>query len=155
MPSIASRICLCLCIVAQSGFAAMAASPALPPEVDVPRIREVQRAISERIEDARDALGSARVHTIRSEQRRILALIEGRASIAELSREQRLQLVNAQERINAAMQGTRAAEEARLMCRRERPTGSHVTRLRCATVGQYSLQREMADRDADGILLAN
>lgn len=151
MPSITSRICLGIAM--QVGFAAMAANPGLPQEVDVPRILEVQRAIAERMTGANDALGSARIHTIRTEQRRILALIEGKSSIEELSREQRLQLVNAQERINAAIQGTRSAEEARLVCRRERPTGSQVSRLRCTTVRQDNLLREMADRDADGMLL--
>jgi hypothetical protein len=153
MPSITSRICFG--IVMQFGFAAMAANPAVPREVDVPRILEIQRAIAERMADANDALGATRAHTIRTEQRRILALIEGKASIAELSREQRLQLINAQERINAAIQGTRAAEAARLVCRRQRPTGSHVARVRCATVSQDELHRDMADRDADGKLLAD
>jgi len=136
-------------------IAAVATSPMVPREHDIPRLLELQEAITAGVDHAEHALTAGQKHTIRAEQKRIRAIVEGKASLDALTLEQRLQLVNAQERINAAMRGTRAAEEARVVCRRERPTGSQVNQLRCSTVGQDSLLREMADRDADGVLLAN
>ena len=134
---------------------ALAISPAMPREHDIPRILEIQDAIAERVGFAEDALTYGQKQVIRAEQRRIRAIVEGKSSLDALTREQRLQLVNAQERINAAMRGTRDAEEARLVCRRGRPTGSQLARLRCTTVAQNDFQREMADRDVNGDLLAN
>lgn len=133
---------------------ASAISPAMPREYDIPRILELQDAIAERVGLADDALTHGQKQAIRAEQKRIRAIVEGKSSLDALTREQRLQLVNAQERINAAMRGTRDAEEARLVCRRDRPTGSQVARLRCSTVAQDNFEREMADRDANGDLLA-
>ena len=133
---------------------AVATSPVVPREHDIPRLLELQEAIAAGVDHAEDALTSGQKHTIRVEQKRIRAIVEGKPSLDALTLEQRLQLVNAQERINAALVGTRDAEEARLVCRRGRPTGSQLTRLRCTTVGQDNLQREMADRDANGDLLA-
>lgn len=133
---------------------AVAISPAEPREHDIPRILELQDAIAEQVSLAEGALTYRQKQAIRSEQKRIRAIVEGKSSLDTLTREQRMQLVNAQERINAAMRGTRDAEEARLVCRRGRPTGSQLARLRCSTVAQDDLQREMADRDANGDLLA-
>lgn len=133
---------------------AVATTPVVPREHDIPRLLELQDAIAAGVAHAEDALTPGQKHTIHAEQKRIRAIVEGKSSLDALTLEQRLQLVNAQERINAAMLGTRDAEEARLVCRRGRPTGSQLARLRCSTVGQDNLLREMADRDADGDLLA-
>jgi hypothetical protein len=133
---------------------AVATSPVAPREHDIPRLLELQEAITAGVDHAEDALTSAQKHTIRAEQKRIRAIVEGKPSLDALTLEQRLQLVNAQERINAALAGTRDAEESRLVCRRGRPTGSQLARLRCTRVAEDNLQREMADRDADGDLLA-
>lgn len=150
----ALRTALMFVLWAAMPAVAFAISPAGPREHDIPRILELQDAIAERVSLAEDALTYRQKQAIRSEQKRIRAIVEGRSSLDTLTREQRLQLVNAQERINAAMRGTRDAEEARLVCRRGRPTGSQVTRLRCSTVAQDNLLREMANRDVDGDLLA-
>jgi hypothetical protein len=149
----ALRTALMFVLWASMPAAASAISPAVPPEYDIPRILELQDAIAEQVSLAEDVLSYGQKRAIRSEQRRIRAIVEGKSSLDALTREQRLQLVNAQERINAAMRGTRDAEEARLVCRRGRPTGSQVTRLRCSTVAEHNLMREMADRDVDGVLL--
>lgn len=133
---------------------ASATSPAMPREYDIRRILELQDVIAERVGLADDALSDGQKQAIRAEQKRIRAIVEGKSSLDALTREQRVQLVNAQERINAAMRGTRDAEEARLVCRRERLTGSQLARLRCSTVAQGNLEREMVDRDANGDLLA-
>lgn len=124
-----------------------ATDPVLPRENDIPRLLELQQEIADGVARAGDALTSGQKRTIRVEQKRIRAIVEGKPSLDALTREQRLQLVNAQERINAAMLGTRDAEEARLVCRRGRPTGSQLARLRCTTVGQDDLLRELTKRE--------
>ncbi len=146
---------LLFALLACSSATALASAPVASRDQGLPRILRLQTEIAERVEHAGGALSPRQRQTIRMEQKRIRGIVEGRGSLDELSQEQRVALINAQERINAAIRGTREAEDARLVCRRGRPTGSQVTRLRCATVGQDNRLREYADRDADGDLLEN
>lgn len=127
--------------------AASAISPAMPREQDIPGILELQDAIAERVSLVEDALSYGQKQAIRSEQKRIRGLVKGKASLDALTRAQRLQLVNAQERINAALRGTRNAEEHRMICRHERPTGSQLIQERCTTVLANDLSREIIDRE--------
>lgn len=123
-----------------------ASSPSVPRDQGILRILELQEEITEGVSHAADALSDAQRHVIRAEQKRIRLLVADKPSLDALTRDQRLQLVNSQERINAAMHGTRVAEERRLVCRRERPTGSNVAFDRCITVMRYELERENAER---------
>ncbi|MCB1553639.1 MAG: hypothetical protein KDJ14_07485 [Xanthomonadales bacterium] len=77
-------------------------------------------------------------------------LLEGRKGLHELNDEQRTQLFNHQESINNLLTG--AAEDSRLICRREMKTGSHRQEVKCKTVAQ---RRFDADRAGDVLRGAN
>jgi hypothetical protein len=74
-------------------------------------------------------------------QEEIRRLLEGRISIDELSGDQRVALMNAQERIAAILEGK---EDERVVCRRERTVGTHFQRVRCVTWAQLRQEREDA-----------
>ena len=150
-----SKAWLFALLACTSGTAFASSSVVMSRDLNVPQILKLQAEIAERVEHADSALSARQRQTILTEQKRIRAIVERRSSLDELPLGQRIALINAQERINAAMLGTREAEEARLECRHVRPTGSQVIRLRCATVGQDNLRREQVDPDADGDLLTN
>ena len=141
-----ARAPLLFALLAGMSATASASSPSPSRGRDISRILELQEEIAEGVRHAEDALSDAQRHAIRAEQRRIRWLVADKPSLDALTRDQRLQLVNAQERINAVMHGTRVAEERRLICRRERPTGTNVAFDRCITVIRYELERENAER---------
>ena len=141
-----ARVPLLFVLLAGLSATASASNPLRPGDQDVSRILELQQTITDHVSHAKDVLSYAQRHAVRAEQRRIRWLLADKPSLDALTREQRLQLVNAQERINAAMNGSRAAEERRLVCRRERPTGSNVAFERCVPAIRHELERENAER---------
>lgn len=78
---------------------------------------------------------------ILSRQDRVLALIEGKTAIAELSPEDRTALDKALADVRAAVA---RAEDNRLICERIKPVGSNRPQNKCMTVGQRRKQREQA-----------
>lgn len=76
-----------------------------------------------------------------SRQDELLAMIEGKDSVEQLTPGQRTELFNALEWIEAAIN---QAEDSRMVCRRERVTGSNRKVRICKTVGQMRREREAA-----------
>ncbi len=78
-----------------------------------------------------------------SEQDKVLALLEGKARSTELSTPEQLQLFNSLERISAIVN---QAEDDRMVCRRERTTGSHRVQNVCRTVAQMRAEQEVSQK---------
>lgn len=76
---------------------------------------------------------------ILSRQDRVLALIDGKTAIAELSSEDRAALDKALADVRAAVA---RAEDNRLICERIKPVGSNRPENKCMTVGQRRKLRE-------------
>jgi hypothetical protein len=69
------------------------------------------------------------------------ALVQGHASVEELTADEKLRLLNAQEHANAILTEN---DGERLICKRETPTGSHRPQVNCKTVAQRRLESENA-----------
>lgn len=81
-----------------------------------------------------------------SRQADVLQIVEGKASSDELSEEERLDVFNNLEWIEAALNKT---EGDQLICRRERTIGSNrVTRV-CRTAAQLERERELTREHVD------
>jgi hypothetical protein len=78
---------------------------------------------------------------ILSRQDQVLALIEGKTTIAELSPEDRTALDKALADVRTAVA---RAEDNRLICERIKPVGSNRPENKCMTVGQRRKLREHA-----------
>lgn len=70
-------------------------------------------------------------------------LLDGKTGLDQLNADQRIQLFNHQEKVNSLLTG--AAEDSRLICRRETKTGSHRQETKCMTVAQSRRAREDAE----------
>ncbi len=78
---------------------------------------------------------------LRSEQDKVFALLEGKASSKELSRQDQLALFNSLEAISAIVN---RAEDERMVCERTRRTGTKLSETICKTVAQRRAEREQA-----------
>ena len=74
---------------------------------------------------------------------RISTLLAGVPSINQMAPDAKVELFNEQERVNTLL--VRAHKDSRLVCRREKPTGSHRPTTLCLTVAERRRQREAAD----------
>lgn len=81
---------------------------------------------------------------VRKAQAEVFAATEGRHRMDELSMEERIQLENALERINAQIVNTRAASDKQDVCWRERVSGSTMKKTRCGTQAEMREAREGA-----------
>jgi hypothetical protein len=130
-----------LMTIVMSGPVAFAAES----KASLPQILDQQRGI--RLALDAGTLGSLtprQVNAIRRAQSEVFALTEGKTSLDALSLDQKIQLENALERINAEMGGTRLATEAQDTCWRERKTGSSTKVTRCATQAERDSLRQDA-----------
>jgi hypothetical protein len=110
------------------------------------QIREAQTQLRQAIEAKRGNY----VHFSDEERREIfarqddvLAAIEGRQAIDELSNDERVRLANALSAVDAAVN---KAEDNRMICERIKPIGSNRPQNKCMTVGQRRKLREDAQR---------
>jgi len=76
-----------------------------------------------------------------SEQDKVLALLEGKASSNELSRQDQLTLFNSLEAISAMVN---RAEDERMICERTKRQGSNISETICKTVAQRRAERQSA-----------
>lgn len=76
-----------------------------------------------------------------SRQTDVLAAVDGKATVDELSESQRLQVFNDLEWIEAAINN---AESDRMVCTREKTLGSNRKQRVCKTVRQMEAEREHA-----------
>lgn len=79
-----------------------------------------------------------------SRQSEVLTVVDGKTSADELSEEERLQVFNNLEWIEAAINN---AESERMVCTREKPLGSNRVQRVCKTMAQIEAEREFARRN--------
>ena len=109
---------------------------------DLANILERQHEIADQVRMASDAMSPRQRQVIHREQRRIFSILEGRNSLDELAPSRRIDLWNALQSINAAIDGSSAAEERKLVCTHRNRTGSRVTRVRCVRAESLSPPKE-------------
>lgn len=83
------------------------------------------------------------VRVVQESLGRIATLLGSAQSVEQLDPETKVQVFNEQQRVNTLL--LRAHKESRLVCRREKPTGSHRPTTLCLTVAERRRQREAAD----------
>ncbi|MBD9479427.1 hypothetical protein [Pseudoxanthomonas sp. PXM02] len=74
-------------------------------------------------------------------------LARGNGTVDGLSAEQRVTVLNDQELINAIL--TRAGEDSRLICKREKPVGTRRTITHCITVAERRRHRDEVQNEMD------
>lgn len=77
------------------------------------------------------------------QQNRLLSLLEGRNSIDELRPEERVDVFNVLQEVNAAVT---KAEDERKICERTRLTGSHRFQVVCMTAKEYREHKDNAQK---------
>jgi hypothetical protein len=110
------------------------------------QIRDAQTQLRQAIEAKRgnySQFSDEERREIFARQDDVLAAIEGRQTIDELSNDERVRLANALSAVDAAVN---KAEDNRMVCERIKPIGSNRPQNKCMTVGQRRQLREDAQR---------
>jgi hypothetical protein len=100
----------------------------------------------------RDINGSERYAEIGNKGRRdvldrlaaIDNILDGVTSIDQLDQAERADLFSYQEEVNSIL--TKAADDSRIVCKRQAKTGSHRMETRCRTVAQLRLERDASQK---------
>ncbi|MFD0739861.1 hypothetical protein ACFQZQ_11260 [Lysobacter koreensis] len=109
------------------------------------RILKQQHALKADLDDGGiDGLTARQGSAIRKAQAEVFALTEGKAALADLSMDQKVQLENALERINAQVKNSKAGHDEQQVCWREQKSGSSVKVTRCGTEAERREAREGA-----------
>lgn len=111
---------------------------------DLDALRTAQRDLQAEISAGRGAykdMPPERRDALLKDQARLLAMIEGRASLRELDPAERSAVQTLVAQVEAAQ---RQAEDDRIVCRRERRTGTNVASNVCRSVGERRSDREAA-----------
>lgn len=114
---------------------------------DLAGILQRQYEIAEQARAASDALSARQKQIINREQRRIFSILAGRSSLDELAPGRRIELWNSMQSINAAIDGSSAAEDRKLVCTQQNRTGSRVTRVRCMRAEDLAPAKEEMVRE--------
>jgi len=91
-----------------------------------------------------DGLTTRQVSVIRKSQAEVFAVTEGKTALDQLSMNEKVRLENALERINAEVKNTRAGQNDKQVCWRERMTGTNTKVTRCGTEAEMREAREGA-----------
>ena len=140
-----------LLMVLLFGFAT-AANATAEPEVSVTegsfaaQAREIKKSLS----DGKTYAEMSRVERdeVRSLLDRMSARLEGVATVEELPEQDRLDLFNEQERVNALL--VKAYADSRIVCAKRGRTGSHMRDNSCQTVAE---RRRRAEQDQENMRL--
>lgn len=120
-----------------------------PPPLPILAIVEQQKQIRADDVARRGRYGQLPLATraeLLSKQVEILSLVEDKASTADLSRREQVEVFNRLEWIEATVNDT---EEERMICRIERTLGSNRMVRTCRTVADERKDKERANRDLD------
>jgi hypothetical protein len=98
---------------------------------DIAPLLERQREIAAVIQGKPESLSENQRQIVLREQATIHAIIEGKTSLNDLAPEQRIQLMDAIEKVDTIIKGSRTADESRMVCRRERAVGSTMPKTYC------------------------
>jgi len=111
--------------------------------VEAPFQEQHQRILSELAAGEKySEISQQEQQDVRSALNRIAQQIESAGSVDALSTEQRLRLFNDQELINTIL--TRAGEDSRMVCKREKSVSTRISSTQCLTVAQRRKMREEA-----------
>lgn len=105
--------------------------------LDLDRSFESQRAaILQALDDGKtySEIAPQERATVEASLSRIFRLLDGVHHVDELHEADKVEVFNEQEKINTRL--TQAHRDSRVICRREKPTGSHRPVNMCATVAQ-------------------
>lgn len=118
---------------------------ASPDPASLQLLIDQQRELKARL-DAGDTVGLTprQIREVRNAQDRFFSIIEGKKTLDELTIDQKIDVENALERINANVKNTRAAANDRNVCWRERVSGTTVKKTRCGTEAEMREAREGA-----------
>ncbi|HEL3809718.1 TPA: hypothetical protein UMT89_001044 [Stenotrophomonas maltophilia] len=137
-----------LALMLSLGLAATAHAKADKPTVRM----DSATPVSEQIRNVETAMGSEAYSEIGLEDKsrvqqalnRIKIKMNGREKVDELAPQERNDVFNEQEIVNTIM--TRAQADSRMICRRERLTGSNMPQSVCLTVAQRRKAQEDSRR---------
>lgn len=101
------------------------------------QVRAIEQALAGEAYSEISAEDRGRVRTSLAQ---VQQLFNGRSSFQELNDNDRVAAFNAQEAVNTIM--TKGKEDSRMVCRRERATGSNMPQSVCLTVAQRRRMRE-------------
>lgn len=108
-------------------------------------IIEQQTALKADLDDGGiEGLTARQGGVVRKAQTEVFALTQGKATLAELSMDQKVQLENALERISALVKNTKAGHDEKQVCWREQKAGSNVKVTRCGSEAEVREAREGA-----------
>jgi hypothetical protein len=114
---------------------------------DVPKaeqIRAQQTQLRADLDAGKYALTPHAISLVRKDQDIVFALLERKPNVEAMNIQERVNLDNALERINAAVQGTRVADDGKDVCRYQSVAGSRQKRLVCGTQDDRDHAREGA-----------
>jgi hypothetical protein len=117
--------------------------------LELDQIRAQQQTISADIVAGKGRYASMPVskrNQILAKQTVLLKLIEGKNTDSELSDDQKMEVFNGLEWIEATVNN---AENERVICKSEKPTGSNRAQRVCRTVAQMREEREASERLID------
>ncbi|WP_460830996.1 hypothetical protein [Lysobacter humi (ex Lee et al. 2017)] len=126
---------------------AIASPPTLQENTDARAILEQQRQIGADVAAGTGryaGLTAAQREVVLTRQAEVRRLLEGRASMLELSEADRIRTFNALEAISAVINDE--ANE-RTICRRHKPVGSNRTQTVCKTVAQLRADEQSVQAD--------
>lgn len=135
-------------LLAVPAVAARERAPA-PPPLPIVAIVEQQKQIRADDIARRGRYGQLPMATraeLMTKQVEILSLVEDKASTAELSRREQVEVFNRLEWIEATVNDT---EDERMICRIERTLGSNRMVRTCRTVADERKEKERAGRSLD------
>lgn len=121
-----------VCWLTSSAFAADAPTGAEPTLAD---LVNAQKALRADIKAGKQTFAPDNEKTLLKAQDEIFAVAEDNPTDADLNENEWVKVFNAQEQINQIVKASAADE--RVVCHRDRPTGSNRTRSICLTVAQW------------------
>ncbi len=134
-------------------LAAADTAPAANAPQSVAEILQFQHALRAKLE-ARDGeyskFDESAVHRMESAQDQVFHMLNGVSSLSQLTQDQKINLSNALDQVKATLL---ANEDNRVICHRERKTGTNLLERHCETVAQRNANAEQANREIyhDGI----
>lgn len=130
---------LALMLMAPASFAS---SKHGPLQLDAVRVQQAEiRAGAEAGKGRYKDMPAATRQALFAEQAKVLKLLEGKKVETELTENDKMQVFNALESIEAIVN---QAEDERVVCKREKATGSNRLTSVCRTVAQMREDREAA-----------
>jgi hypothetical protein len=108
------------------------------------QIRAQQTQLRADLDAGKYRLTPRALNQVRKDQGVVFELLERKSTVEAMNIQERVNLDNALERINAAVQGTRVADDGKDVCRYQSVAGSRQKRLVCGTQDDRDHAREGA-----------